>query len=272
MRCDVEGIDIHYDVKGRGRPFLMLHGTPLDHTASEAELEPALRGRPGWKRIYPDMPGHGKTPGAPSIRDMDDYLRVMLKFVDQVLPRRRFVLGGTSFGAYVALGIAHERPERIDGLLLAVPAVSLSPRRRRPLQKPIRLLRNDRVRSQARREGINWYLHLAVAETPESLAFTRILSKTRADTKWLATIPDRDYAFDLDSWKRPFPAPCLFLLGRQDHPFRYRQLWALLDHFPRATFAVLDRAGHILWGEQSGLARALVQEWVDRVEGWSPGV
>ena len=36
--------------------------------------------------------------------------------------------------------------------------------------------------------------------------------------------------------------------------------------FPRATFAVLDRAGHMLGFEQPVLLHALLNEWLDRVE------
>ena len=44
----------------------------------------------------------------------------------------------------------------------------------------------------------------------------------------------------------------------------------MLEHFPRATFAVLDRAGHALPHEQPGLIRALVTEWLDRVHEHHP--
>ncbi len=46
----------------------------------------------------------------------------------------------------------------------------------------------------------------------------------------------------------------------------YHDTYALLDSYPRATFAVLDRAGHMLALEQKSLFRALVNEWLDRVE------
>ena len=46
----------------------------------------------------------------------------------------------------------------------------------------------------------------------------------------------------------------------------YRGAWPLLEHMPRATYAVLDRAGHALEREQSGLFTALASEWLDRVE------
>ena len=39
----------------------------------------------------------------------------------------------------------------------------------------------------------------------------------------------------------------------------------LLKYYPRATLAVLDRAGHALHMEQSKLFNMLVEEWLDRV-------
>jgi hypothetical protein len=41
---------------------------------------------------------------------------------------------------------------------------------------------------------------------------------------------------------------------------------ANLENYPRGTFVVLDRAGHGLGVEQEDLFRALVGEWLDRVE------
>ena len=40
-----------------------------------------------------------------------------------------------------------------------------------------------------------------------------------------------------------------------------------IESLPRATFAVLDRASHFLSIEQNALMKALIDEWLDRVEG-----
>jgi pimeloyl-ACP methyl ester carboxylesterase len=53
--------------------------------------------------------------------------------------------------------------------------------------------------------------------------------------------------------------------GRQDSAVGYSRAWELLEQFPRATFAVLDGAGHALPHEQPELLGALVTEWLDRV-------
>jgi pimeloyl-ACP methyl ester carboxylesterase len=81
---------------------------------------------------------------------------------------------------------------------------------------------------------------------------------------------DQDHRFcgDVDTLAEPFLSPTLILTGRQDHWSGYQDAWAILESYPRATFAVLDRAGHAVWVEQEDLVMALIREWLDRVEEW----
>ena len=70
----------------------------------------------------------------------------------------------------------------------------------------------------------------------------------------------------MDTLDEPLSAPALIVTGRQDAVVGYRDAWSIIENFPRATFAVLDRAGHTLEVDQQPLFRALVNEWLDRVE------
>lgn len=72
-------------------------------------------------------------------------------------------------------------------------------------------------------------------------------------------------SIDVDSLPHPFIKPTLIITGRQDSNVGYRDAWSLLENFPRASFAVLDRAGHYL-EEKDDVNRALVEEWLLRVE------
>jgi pimeloyl-ACP methyl ester carboxylesterase len=54
--------------------------------------------------------------------------------------------------------------------------------------------------------------------------------------------------------------------GRLDSTVGYAAAVDLLDHHPHASLAVLDDAGHALPHEQPGLLRALLGEWLGRVE------
>jgi pimeloyl-ACP methyl ester carboxylesterase len=75
-----------------------------------------------------------------------------------------------------------------------------------------------------------------------------------------------EFQFDVDKPSLPFEKPVLIVVGRQDDSVGYRDAWKMMDLFPRASFAVLDKAGHFLTLEQEALFRALTDEWLQRVE------
>jgi len=45
------------------------------------------------------------------------------EFIDSVIGGDRFVVAGTSYGAYLALGLVHRRAGRIEGVLMSVPGL-----------------------------------------------------------------------------------------------------------------------------------------------------
>jgi len=104
VRCEMERAAIDYESFGSGIPLVVLHGMPLDRHASMHEFEPILSARAGWRRIYPDLPGHGRSPAAARITTPDELLSVLAEFVTATLGDARFVLAGTSFGACLAAG------------------------------------------------------------------------------------------------------------------------------------------------------------------------
>jgi hypothetical protein len=46
----------------------------------------------------------------------------------------------------------------------------------------------------------------------------------------------------------------------------YKDVWPLIEQYPRATVALLDRAGHLAMIHQRTLFNALVSEWLNRVD------
>ncbi|MFD0695142.1 alpha/beta fold hydrolase [Paenibacillus sp. GCM10027628] len=64
-----------------------------------------------------------------------------------------------------------------------------------------------------------------------------------------------------------YAIPALILTGRQDAICGYQDPWqTLMNVFPRATFAVLDGAGHLLPMEQPNVFQALTLDWLERVD------
>jgi len=266
MECELDGITVHYEVFGQGRPILMLHGMPLDRTQMVYEMERHFTSRSGWRRIYLDMPGHGKTLGARWVTCTDQMLDVVEGFVDKVIQGERFAIAATSYGAYIAQGLVYRRGEAIDGVLLNVP-VTIADRTKRLLPPRVVLEKDKVISDRAKAENNDWLELAAVVQNQETLDYARALQGCRADEKFLDTVR-YGFSFDVNRLPQPFPAPALLILGREDHIVGYRDAWNILENYPRASFAILDRAGHMVLREQSAVCATLFQEWLDRVEQW----
>ena len=72
------------------------------------------------------------------------------------------------------------------------------------------------------------------------------------------------FSFDLDHTSTPFTKPSLILLGRQDCLVGYRDAFRLVDNYPRASFVVLDSAGHAMQIDRAALFSTLVADWLER--------
>ena len=74
------------------------------------------------------------------------------------------------------------------------------------------------------------------------------------------------FSFDLAAAEKSFTGPTLIIAARQDTTVGYRDAWQILESYPRATFAVLDRADHVWPVESPDLLNALVNDWLSRIE------
>jgi pimeloyl-ACP methyl ester carboxylesterase len=262
MQVDIRGIPVHYEAFGDGRPVLLLHGIPADHRHMVATFEPIFERRSGWRRFYPDLPGHGLTPRADWITTEDDKLQVALEFIDAVAPGARFTVIGASYGGYLALGAIHRRADDIDGVALVV-ANPLPESRNLPERRVF--VRDPEVEASVQDDERSW-LAMATVQSAAGLERYRAVIKPAiqmADHEFLERI--EPFTFDATALSAPFPRPALILNGRQDAATGYADMLPMLESFPRATLAILDRAGHAMNMDQPVLFEALVGEWLDRV-------
>lgn len=267
MQVDVRGIPVHYEELGQGRPIVLLHGGGTDHRLMTYAFEPVFESRDGWRRIYPDLPGMGRTPGPDWIVGEDDMLAIVEDFVDAVLPGERPALVGASYGGYLALGYLHHRPDAVRGLLLVAPAT----RGENPQVPEHQVLERDEATVASLAEDEQFWLARSVVQRPDTLAAFRagVLPGLRiADQAFLERLDaGPNLSIDISGpLPAPFPGPTLIVCGRQDSVVGWAQTLPLLESFPRATLAILDRAGHGVRAEQPALFRALTGEWLDRLE------
>ncbi len=247
---------VHYVEHGTGRPALVLHGAGVDHREAEACFEPAFDGVAGLRRIYPDLPGMGRTTAPETLRSADDVLDTLLTFADEVMGGTAYLLVGHSAGAYFAQAMAARCPEQVAGLALVCPLVPAT-----------RDVPDHRVVAGSGELGDDVFRSYFVIQTPEMLErYERFVAPAAAlvDQAALGRIGER-WALTPDH-APAYAGPTLIVAGRLDSTVGYAAATDLLDHYPHASLAVVDDAGHALPHEQPKVLRALLAEWLARVE------
>ena len=258
--------DVHYVEHGATaadatRTLVVLHGFTADHRMMVAAIEPLLGHRAGWRRLYLDLPGMGHTAAPPGLASTDDVFAVVTAAID-ALVTGPFAVAGLSYGGHLALGLVATRPELITGVALFVPVV-IAGHAARDVPAP-RVLFEEPGLVYPPDGSLAEHGVVRTAETLRRIRDEIEVAVPAGDTAALDRIVARyGGSFPPDA---VFDGPTLVVTGRQDHAVGYRDQWNRFERWPRATIAVLDRAGHNLHIEQPALFGALVTDWLDRVE------
>ena len=271
MQANINGTPIYYEQHGDGAPIICIHGFPEDHRAMTACFEPVFYGVNGFRRLYIDLPGLGKSPANPLIENADDMLNTLFQFIEQLLGSEHFFLMGQSYGGYLALGLAQQLPERIKGVYFLCPCV-VAKRERRTLPARAVMKRED-VALSADDDPMDFeeFTQTATVITNETWERykTEILPGLKcADNVFVERYQGAGYGFSFESELKNicFAKPTTFLLGRQDECVGYQDAFHLLECFPCASFEIVDGAGHNLQIEQPSVFRNSVLGWLNRFE------
>ncbi|MCI8639030.1 MAG: alpha/beta hydrolase [Coprococcus sp.] len=270
MKYQYEDIAIHYEVIGEGRPVVMLHGLGCDMELMRACMEPVFSKRPGYQRIYVDLPGMGRSGTVLSYASADRILEVLTGFIDQVVPGK-FLIMGESYGGYLARGILSNDIEKVDGLMLLCPVIV--PGREGRVLPPKNAEFHDRqfldTLDTTEREQFCDYAVLADEDIYRRYKTEVAVELSQESEAFIYQLKDHyRFSFDVDEKIRTgrFERPALFVCGRQDICVGYEDALKLVKDYPRGTFALVDVAGHNLQLEQPKLLEALVENWLLRVE------
>jgi pimeloyl-ACP methyl ester carboxylesterase len=196
MKYQLKGIGVHYEIYGEGHPLISLHGFSPDHRLMTGCMEPIFEHRSGWKRIYLDLPGMGKTPGKEWITNSDQMLDVVLDFIDRVMPGQRFILAGESYGGYLARGVIYRKPEPVDGLLLFCPLI-IPEHAKRSVPPHVTLVKDPTLLSSLEPDEREEFESFAVVQSQ------RIWERTRDEVIAGLSIADEDFLTRLQTYGYP---------------------------------------------------------------------
>ena len=251
---------VHHVEHGTGVPLVALHGSGVDHRETEAAVEAVVPA--GYRRIYPDLPGMGRS-SAEGLDGNDDVVRRLCDFLEH-LAAGPVLLLGHSYGAYLARGVAARRPDAVRGLALLCPAAERS--RDVPEHQVVHQDADayDELEPD-QRAGYDEYFVVRTAATARRYRDHVLPGTTTVDEAALGRI---FAGWKVDVGTTPFAAPTLIAAGRRDSFVGYADAVALIENYPRATLAVVEDAGHALMHERPELLAALLVDWLRRDQGY----
>lgn len=265
---------LNHVARGAGAPLVAIHGFNVDHRMMLPLVEPLFGTDVPVRRLYPDLPGMGESPGG-GIDSADDVADALDAWLAENVGDEPFLLVGLSFGGYLARELCRRRPEQVRGLALLVPVAEPDKEKRRtPDHEPIEV-DEDFLAALEESDGaaaVKEFEEMAVVQTPQQYAAFRdqiVPGLRAADQDTLDRINDA-YALSGLPETQPWDGPALVVCGRQDAIVGWRDQADLLESYPRATFAVLDRAGHNVHLEAPEQTQALLSAWVQRCDADRP--
>lgn len=270
MIMKLNDAEIYYESYGEGIPLLFLHGYHLDNKCLSLPIEKLLSLKEGFQRIYPDLPGMGKTVLHKRIESTDQLFDLVLQFIDRISEGRPFAVIGYSYGGYLARGLVRERKDKLLGMFLLCP-VSIPDRQSRILPAPKVIVEDDAFLKTLSSDDKEFFEEMAVIQTEETFIRTKeeiIEPFNLADRTLMKNLYRQGYPFSqpVDNLGLKYKGPVQFLAGRQDSVVGYEDIYPLLEDFPNGELSVINRAGHNLAIESPDEFSRYFLRWLGLVE------
>ncbi|ERI98542.1 alpha/beta hydrolase [bacterium 210820-DFI.6.52] len=274
MKAEIWGTPVAYEERGEGMPLVAIHGWTGCRLQMTERLEPVFADLPGYRRIYLDLPGMGETPPCARVQNTDEMLAFVRAFIDWVVGEKvPYLVAGHSYGGYLVRGLLAAEDSRAAGGILLCP-VANPVHARRVLPPLVPLVEEPafvQALPQPEREAYGGAI--AVQNRRSYAAWQREIDgvKDRFDAGYLDAIVRTGYGYArLPEEGKTVDAPALLFLGRQDDVVGYEEMLELLPHYPRATLALLEHAGHQLAIDQPETFVAMTRCWLKKWESERP--
>ena len=259
MQLSVNGIDTFIATGGREfdpslPAIVLLHGAGFDHTTWA--LHSRWFAHHGFVVLAPDLPGHGRSAGAPleTIADMADWTAALLDAAGVANAR----LVGHSMGSLIALETAARHPAKVSALSLIGTAATMTVGP--DLLKAAEANDHDAV-DMVSIWGLGYQAGLGGSLAPGLWMHTgaqRVLEACRPGVLFNDLTACNAYQGALAAAAQ-VKVPATLILGERDMMTPARAGKALAAAMPNSRTVVLPGAGHMMMAERPDELLAALQ-------------
>ncbi len=234
------------DVRGTGRPLILLHAGIADRTMWSEHLQPLAER--GFRVVAMDMPGFGEAPVSST---EDAPWREVLATMD-ALGIERAALVGNSFGGMVAQRVAALEPERVEALVLissGASGIEPSQQLEDAWEAEESALADGDVEAAVQAVVKAWTLPDASQELRERIAVMQRRAFAQGEGQEDRPEGEDPLEDDLEALSH-LDAPALILVGEHDMSDFHLAADALTEALPNARRVTMAGAGHLAPLEQ----------------------
>jgi pimeloyl-ACP methyl ester carboxylesterase len=229
--------------RGRGRPVVLLHGYPMDHSVWEHQAE-KLSSR--YRVITPDMRSIGYSAANPGKITIEKWADEVAAMLDPLAIDEPIVLGGLSMGGYIAFQFFMSHRARLAGLILCdTRAAADTPQ-----------AATGRLETAARleREGTGFLPDtmlprlLAPATLDGKMDVAERLRRTMLagdPSTYAATLRGLAERPDFTPLLPKIDCPTLLIVGQQDAISPVAEMTAMAHAIPGSRLVEIEAAGHV---------------------------
>lgn len=273
MFMNLENAAVHYEERGTGIPLIFIHGYHIDHKCFFLPVEKFLGNSAVFRRIYPDLPGMGRTRLKEPVSSTDEISDILIDFIDRIASGGPFAVATYSYGGYLARALLRERREKLLGFFHLCPVI-IPDRKKRMLPEFHVFQRDEEFFDSLSDEKQEFFTESVVfqnRETYERLEKEIWEPLQLADRKMLKNLQRSAYGFarPVDHLKDVFEGPVQFLAGKQDSVVGYEDILSIFGDYPAGELSVIDRAGHNLMIDQPGKFEGYFKRWLGKVADYS---
>lgn len=242
----LEGGIVHYEVIGRGRPIVFLHGW----VGSWRYWVPAMQSASMSFRTYSlDLWGFGDTAHDASRYDIPTYVNLMKSFLEEMgIGKVAFV--GHGLGGVVGLHFTYHNPNMVDRVMAVNVPMDVN-------------LVNTRLRAGTTTDLVDWLLSKDPAAEPARI------DALKADPQAIAASFTNAEAFSLQNRIGSINNPTLLVYGQNDPAISIPPFTP--DNSPyNMHMVVLEQAGHFPMLEDAARFNRLLTDFLALESGITP--
>ena len=247
--------------RGRGEPWLLVHGFPLDHTMWDPLAERLAQ---NVRILAPDLVGFGASgalpPGPATMGAFADSLAELLVACGIDGP---VTLVGLSMGGYIGLAFYRRHPERVGRMVLCdTRAASDTPEARARREATARRVLEAGT-PQALVETLLPQLFAAKTQAahPEVVEATARVMRATAPATIAAALRGMAERPDHTELLPELTCRVLYVAGSEDALTPPSEMAAMAEATPQGTFAAIEGAGHMAPLEQPDRVYAVIEAW-----------